>query len=172
MLHVPSSMYTLLISGATCDLFIFSLSSFSSVFLLLILGPCNRKQDIGEGKGKDLDRRVLCGCWRKLSNWMLCIAVVVVAAVDRMCVWSESLNLLTRWGSVISGERERNLVRSSESDLSVDREWEGMTAYVYICCHICIYAVMLSISHFIHAWIKSSIQEPSLLKYYALWLCS
>jgi hypothetical protein len=147
MLHVPPSIFALL----------FSLYSFSPVFLLLILGPCNRKHDIGEGKGKDCDRRVLCGCWRKWSNWMLCIA-----AVDRMYCWCESLSLLARWGSFISGECERNLVRLSESDLSVDRELEGMTVY------ICIYAVVLSVSHFIHAWMKSSIQEPSLLKYYAL----
>jgi hypothetical protein len=161
MLLVPPSMFTLLISGARCDLFIFSLSSFSSVFLLLILGPCNRKQDIGEGKGKDCDRRVSCGGWRKLSNWMLYIAVVTAAA-DRVYWWSESLNLVTHWGrSFLSGEREQNLLRWSESDLSVDREWEGMTACIYMCC----YAVNFTFYSRLNKVINSRTKSAEILRF-------
>jgi hypothetical protein len=50
MLHVPHSMFTLLISAVGRDLCFFSLCSFSSVFLLLISAPPYRKQDIGRVK--------------------------------------------------------------------------------------------------------------------------
>ena len=176
MLYVPPSVCTsiwspcsYLAKGGICVLSHYAV--FSSVFLLLILGLCYRKQDIGEGKGKVCDRRVLCGGWRKLNKWMHCIGFVITV-VDRIYCWGDSFNLLTRWENFISGERERVLVRCRKATsrwTENEKEWQHVC--MYVCMYVYIYSIILSISHFIHAGIKSEIQEPVLLNYYALSLC-